>query len=85
VTAGPVAHSIGNVPDRIPGSATTGAVRRLPRAAHSGRRPVDVSTGRAVDLTKRRAVDFCRVATALCRVAYGRSQPVTPQSSGAAI
>ena len=34
-------------------------------------------------LTRRRAVDYCRVATALCRAAHG-SQPVAPESCGAA-
>jgi hypothetical protein len=34
-------------------------------------------------LTRRRAVDFCRVATAQCRISYGRIQPSAPQSCGA--
>jgi len=35
-------------------------------------------------LTRRRAVDFCRVATAQCRVSPGSSLPSAPQSCGAA-
>jgi len=35
-------------------------------------------------LTRRRAVDFCRVATALCQAARGRSRPAAPRSCGAA-
>jgi len=35
-------------------------------------------------LTRRRAVDYCRVATALCPVTQVRSQPAAPALSGAA-
>jgi hypothetical protein len=35
-------------------------------------------------LTKRRAVDFCRVATALCRPVPGRREPAASPSSGTA-
>lgn len=41
----------------------------LSRAVMTTRAGVSLPAGRAVDmlLTKRRAVDFCRVATAMCR------------------
>jgi hypothetical protein len=35
-------------------------------------------------LTRRRAVDYCRVATALCPAGDGTSQPAAPQSRRAA-
>jgi hypothetical protein len=56
VTAGPAAHSIGYVPawTRLP--ARTSSPPSAPRPPWS-------------TLTRRRAVDFCRVATALCRTA----------------
>lgn len=42
---------------------------RPSRAAVTARAGVSVPMGRVIDmlLTKRRAVDFCRVATAMCR------------------
>jgi hypothetical protein len=65
----------------------------LSPAAHSigtvlARTPAASVTGtvrfRRLMLTKRRAVDFCRVATALCQAACGRPQPVAPRPGGAA-
>ena len=58
VTASPAAHTIGYVPawTRLPARTSAPSPLRSPRPPWS-------------TLTRRLAVDFCRVATALCRTA----------------
>jgi hypothetical protein len=50
-----------------PGAHSIGYVPPRSRADYRGRRPLP-----QLGLTKRRAVDFCRVATALCPVVPAR-------------
>jgi hypothetical protein len=68
----PAAHSIGCVPARTtaPAPITAGAALLTAGPALIGASRLPRST-----LTRRRAVDYCRVATALCRVSQARSQP----------
>jgi hypothetical protein len=60
VTSARPVHSIGYMPS-LPS--------RPSRAVLTARAGVSMPAGREIDmlLTKRRAVDFCRVATAVCR------------------
>jgi len=46
-------------------------------------RPALSGLARRPGLTKRRAVDFCRVATAQCRPVHGRSGPAPAPSRAA--
>ena len=74
MTLGPAAHSIGTVSSWTSASSRTSA----PAAG-----PIETARLRPM-LTKRRAVDFCRVATALCQVARGSDRPVASRSCAAA-
>jgi hypothetical protein len=73
MTLGRATHSIGTV---------------LARSSVPARRSAASATGivrsSRLMLTRRRAVDFCRVATALCQAAHDRSQTATPRPRGAA-
>jgi hypothetical protein len=73
VTLGRAAHSIGTVL----------AGRSVP-AWGSASPAIETAQSPRPMLTRRRAVDFCRVATALCQAAHGSSQPVAPRSGEAA-
>jgi hypothetical protein len=73
VTLGRATHSIGTVL----------AGRSVP-AWGSASPAIETAQSPRPMLTRRRAVDFCRVATALCQAAHGSSQPVAPRPGEAA-
>ena len=78
MTLGAAAHNIGTVSSR-----TSSPARTSPHARTSAAGPIGTARLRPM-LTRRRAVDFCRVATALCQAARDRNRPVASRSCGAA-
>ena len=78
MTLGAAAHNIGTVSSR-----TSSPARTSPHARTSAAGPIGTARLRPM-LTRRRAVDFCRVATALCQTARGRSQPAAARYCGTA-
>jgi hypothetical protein len=84
MTLGPAAHSIGTVSSWASASSRASApVQTSPYARTAGAGPAGNARLRPM-LTRRRAVDFCRVATALCQAARGRNRPVASRSCGTA-
>ena len=73
MTLSPAATSIGTV------SAWTSAPARTSATSVTGTARIPRPM-----LTRRRAVDFCRVATALCQAARGSGRPAASRSCGAA-